>query len=97
MIRSLNIKDIQISPKNQEMISSILSVTSNNVKISNDSENHLYKIHNLAFDILIKNNRSIMVIDKRNPSNTVIYKSLLLAFSNLRNQFQRNGVSYQIQ
>ncbi len=97
MIHSINIADIQISPKNQEMINSILSVTNNNVKISNDSENNVYKIHNPAFDILIKNNRSIVVIDKRNPSNTVIYKNLFLAFSNLRNQFRRNGGNYQIQ
>lgn len=82
-----------LTDANMHMIRGILC--DSNVRI--DRISTLTKFHNPDFEIFVKNNKSIVVVDKRNPSYDTIYKNLRLAFNILQNQFQRNDGNYRIQ
>lgn len=84
-----------LTDANIHMIRSILC--DSNIQIDRVASSTITKIHNPSFEILVKNNKSIVVVDKRNPCQDTIYKNLRLAFNILQHQFQRSDESYQIQ
>lgn len=80
-----------------ETLSKIRQILNSNIKYLYNNANNIIKMYNNDFDILIENNDSIIVVDKRDPQHNIVYKNLDIAFSNLRFQFQRNDERYQTQ
>jgi len=67
---------VQINQANTSMINEIMN---NNYRIIEDGT--FTKYVNNTFDIIVKNNSSIIVIDKREP--TTFYKDLRTAHTNI--------------
>lgn len=80
-----------------ENLSKIRHILKSNIKFGHNNVDNITKMYNSDFDVLIENNNSIIVIDKRDPHHNIVYKNLDIAFSTLHCQFQRSDETYQTQ